>query len=58
METIYNCTNCTKPFKVSSVTEPSAEIPETEEPVVCPICKTSNIVTLPKGAKFIVAPAN
>jgi len=30
MERFYDCTNCMKTFKVSSVTEPSAEIPETK----------------------------
>ncbi len=30
MERFYDCTNCMKTFKVSSVTEPSAEILETK----------------------------
>ncbi len=30
MERFYDCINCMKAFKVSSVTEPSAEIPETK----------------------------
>jgi len=47
-----------KTFKVSSVTEPSAEIPETKVSVTCPVCNTPNTVTLPQGAKLIVTPPN
>jgi len=43
-------------FQVSSVTEPSAEIPETKVSVTCPVCNTPNTVTLPQGAKLIVTP--
>jgi hypothetical protein len=53
MERFYDCTNCMKTFKVSSVTEPSAEIPETKVSVTRPVCNTPNTVTLPQGAKFI-----
>ena len=56
MERFYDCTNCMKTFKVSSVTEPSAEISETKVSVTCPVCNTPNTVTLPQGAKFIVTP--
>jgi DNA-directed RNA polymerase subunit RPC12/RpoP len=58
MERFYDCTNCMKTFKVSSVTEPSAEIPETKVSVTCPVCNTPNTITLPQGAKFIVTPPN
>jgi hypothetical protein len=58
MERSYACTNCMKSFKVSSVTEPSAEIPEAKVTLICPVCKTPNTVTLPQGAKFIVSQPN
>ena len=58
MERFYDCTNCMKTFKVSSATEPSAEIPETKVSVTFPVCNTPNTVTLPQGAKFIVTPPN
>ena len=58
MERFYDCTNCMKAFKVSSVTEPAAEIPETKVNVTCPVCKTPNTVTLLQGAKFIVTAPN
>jgi DNA-directed RNA polymerase subunit RPC12/RpoP len=58
MERSYTCTNCMKTFKVSSVTEPSAEIPETKVTLICPVCNTPNTVTLPQGAKFIVSRPN
>jgi len=58
MERFYDCTNCMKTFKVSSVTDPSAEIPQTKMGVTCPVCNTPNTVTLPQGAKFIVTPPN
>jgi hypothetical protein len=58
MERFYDCTNYMKTFKVSSITEPSAEIPETKVRVTCPVCNTPNTVTLPQGAKFIVTPPN
>jgi DNA-directed RNA polymerase subunit RPC12/RpoP len=57
MGRFYDCTNCMKTFKFSSVTEPSAEIPETKVSVTCPVCSTPNTATLPQGAKFIVTPA-
>jgi hypothetical protein len=55
MERFYEWINCMKTFKVSSVTEPSTQIPETKVSVTCPVCNTPNTVTLPQGAKFIVA---
>jgi DNA-directed RNA polymerase subunit RPC12/RpoP len=58
LERFYDCINCMKTFRVSSVTEASAQIPETKVSVNCPVCNTPNTVTLPKGAKFIVSPAN
>jgi len=59
MERFYDCTNCMKTFKVSSVTEPSAEISETKgERKTCPVCNTPNTVTLQQGAKFIVTLPN
>jgi len=58
MERFYHGTNCMKTFKVSSVTEPSAEIQETKVSVSCPVCNTPSTVTLPQGAKFIVTPPN
>jgi len=58
MERFYDCTNCMKAFKVSSVTEPAAEIPETKVNVTCPVCNTPNTVTLLQGAKFIVTAPN
>ncbi len=54
MERFYDCINCMKTFKVSTATEPSAEILETKVSVTCPICNTPNTVTLPQGTKFIV----
>ena len=58
IERFYDCTNCMKTFKVSSVTKPSAEISETKVSVSCPVCDPPNTVTLPQGAKFIVTPPN
>ncbi len=58
MERFYDCINCMKTFKVSSVSEPSAEKPETKVSVTYPVCNTPNTVTLPQGAKFIVTQPN
>ena len=55
MERSYECTNCMKTFTVSSVTEPSAEIPEKKVSLTCPVCNMPNTITLPRGAKFSVA---
>ena len=55
MEGFYDCKNCMKTFKVSSMTEPSAQIAETKVSVTCPVCNTPNTVSLPQGTKFIVA---
>jgi len=54
MERSYECTNCMKTFTVSSVTESSAEVPETKVSLTCPVCNTPNTITLPQGAKFSV----
>ena len=56
MERFYNCKNCMKTFKVSSVTEPSAQIPETKVSVTCPVCNTPNTVTL-LGSQIYCCPA-
>ncbi len=37
MERFYDCINCMKTFKVSSVSEPSAEKPETKVSVTYPV---------------------
>ena len=58
MERLYECTNCMKTFKVFSVTEPSADIPETKVSLTCPVCNTPNTVTLPQGAEFTVTRLN
>jgi hypothetical protein len=58
MERYYECTNCMKTFTVSSVTESSAEVPETKVSLTCPVCNTPNTITLPQGAKFSVARPN
>jgi len=42
MERFYDCTNCMKAFKVSSVTEPSAEIPETKVSVLSSLQHTKH----------------
>ena len=58
MERSFECANCMKTFKVSSVTEPSAKLPETKVVLICPVCNTPNTVTLPQGVKFIVSRPN
>ena len=47
MERFYECTNCLKTLRVSSVTEPSVEKPEINLGVTGPVCNTPNTVTFP-----------
>jgi DNA-directed RNA polymerase subunit RPC12/RpoP len=57
MERIYNCVNCTKPFKVmNELPEKPAHLPEVELAVDCPFCETSNIITWPARTNCAVTP--
>ncbi len=60
MERIITCQNaaCHKSFKVSSPGKRSdfTDIPDVKADAICPHCKTANLITWPKGVKFITAP--
>ena len=56
MERFYDCTNCMKTFKVSSVTEPSAEIPETK--VSVQLATHQTLLLCRREPSFFVTPPN
>lgn len=56
MQRMFRCVSCSKAFRVFNSSESSEDVPDASIAVECPVCRTPNQITWPRGTVYSIVP--